>query len=312
MIQIVQEIKDPEMQVGAMNHVGESLYDATFEIIERANIEDLSETFDQLHTIVDESNDFILLNLINWHLFEWTNFIIIECRHGGLSSHIQEKAVTLIAQIMTRGLQMCYDSEINRFSISFIKTGLDKVMLDVMKELQSNDIDIEMQAEQDVRLIFGCQEVIKEIVKVIAPQMMGRILHEQQELKIITSELSCSFGEVNDSDDIISINIRCIQEILDNLCSLKKEQQATQLLDEVNEDIESEGIAEETDLLIFHSDIRQDVGVQQCAQGLKKKLQRLKNLKQKIIQDGLVVEDNEHVQVRIIGNDVVFHNIIFM
>ncbi|KAA6403634.1 MAG: hypothetical protein EZS28_000830 [Streblomastix strix] len=293
------------MQVGAMIHVSESLYEATFEIIERANIEELSEIFDQLHIIVDETNDLVLLNLIDSHLFEWTNFIIAECRHGGLSSHIQDKAVTLIAQIMARGLQMCFDSEINKFSISFIKVGLDKVMLDLMKELQSNDIN-KLMKNDEVKIVkrIKLQAAIAYCLKVIAPQMMDRILHEQQEIKIITSELSCSFGEVNDSDEIISINIRCIQEILDNLGSLQKDQQAVQLLDEVNEDLESEGIAEETDLLIFHSDIRQDVGVYQCAQGLKKKLRKLKNPRQRIIKDGLVVEDNEHVQLELYAAEV--------
>ncbi|KAA6396143.1 MAG: hypothetical protein EZS28_008330 [Streblomastix strix] len=283
-IQIVDEMKDPEMKVGAMILVSENLFETLYRIIERLNIEEVSETIDQLHSIVDESNDFILLNLIDWHLFEWTSFIIIECRHGGLSFDIKEKAVTLVAQISVRGLLLSLDSEINKFSIPFIKMNLDKAM--------HCNKHPEQKADKDVRLIFGCQEVIQEIVKVAAPQLMGKILHEQKEMKIITSELSCAIGEGNDSDDVISINIRCVQEILNNLSSLQKEQEAQQLLDEVNEDIESEGIVEETDCFLFHSDIREDIGVKQCAKELKKKLRKLKKPKQKMISDGLVVEDD--------------------
>ncbi|KAA6389989.1 MAG: hypothetical protein EZS28_014484 [Streblomastix strix] len=276
MIQIVQEIKDPEMKVGAINFVSETLYEATFEIIERANIEEISETFDQLHTIVDETNDFILLKLAEWNMFEWVKFVISECRNGGLSLHIKEKAVSLIALFMARGLTMSLDSEINQFSVQFFKVSLDKVMIQLTME--------QTDKEEDKQMKDG--EVI------VAPQLMDKILHEQKEMKIISSELSCSFGEGTDSDDIISINIRCIQEILNNLNSLQKEQEATQLLDEVNEDLESEGIVEETDCLLFHSDIRKDIGVQQCAKDLKKKIRKLKNPKQKMISDGIIVEDD--------------------
>ncbi|KAA6363561.1 MAG: hypothetical protein EZS28_040911 [Streblomastix strix] len=103
---------------------------------------------------------------------------------------------------------------------------------------------------------------------------MRKILCDQRGIFVLT-KFGSSAGEGNIQDNIIALNLRNISQILANLKINQSRNESQKLLYEMNDNLEESDIIEECDALLYHSDIRDNIGVMKCAKELKRMINKL-------------------------------------
>ncbi|KAA6398593.1 MAG: hypothetical protein EZS28_005878 [Streblomastix strix] len=76
----------------------------------------------------------------------------------------------------------------------------------------------------------------------------------------------------DDGDDILSVDIEVLQSLLENLFNKRKYEVANMIYIEIKGEIEEEGLIEEGNALVFHSDNRNVIGVQTKVKILNSKI----------------------------------------
>ncbi|KAA6330080.1 MAG: hypothetical protein EZS28_053540, partial [Streblomastix strix] len=89
-------MKDNEMIQGAMKLVRECVYMILYEKIYRWNILDLCRSLVELQKIIDETEDIVLLNLVETEILSAIHYIIEECTRSYESLLLKEKAILIV------------------------------------------------------------------------------------------------------------------------------------------------------------------------------------------------------------------------
>ncbi|KAA6375278.1 MAG: hypothetical protein EZS28_029195 [Streblomastix strix] len=112
--------------------------------------------------------------------------------------------------------------------------------------------------------------VLCAISKHKSPVVIKWMVQKHKYIEYSSYMMSSAGGSGSDDDDILTYNMSVVSLVIMNLVRSRDAKNGKQTLDDVKNIIEYEGIQEENDTLLFHTDQRREIGVQDCAVHLKK------------------------------------------
>ncbi|KAA6384759.1 MAG: hypothetical protein EZS28_019714 [Streblomastix strix] len=230
-LQLVSEIKDLDLSVGAMVLVRGGVNSIYFRIPEEGiNEEIASISLSALNRISSEIDGFLLYNLISSQICKWIAFILDECKRNILSITIKEQAVQYSAYVAIRGKQMAQLMEVNRFSIPFFEGKLDEALMKIILEKtkkgqQTKDTDqINKEIKLKAAIAYCCcrvqvgleESALNTIVDLFCQQLKSLMILIQQYSQALQSNSS----QQSNKDDIQEIDIKQIENTRDVLYSI--------------------------------------------------------------------------------------------
>ncbi|KAA6360017.1 MAG: hypothetical protein EZS28_044456 [Streblomastix strix] len=137
--------------------------------------------------------------------------------------------------------------------------------------------------------------VLCAISKHKSPVVIKWMVQKHKYIEYSSYMMSSAGGSGSDDDDILTYNMSVLYSVIMNLGSSRDAKIGKQTLDDVKNIIEYEGILEENDTLLFHTDQRREIGVQDCAVHLKNQYEDYKEaqLNEGAIQWGEQESDND-------------------
>ncbi|KAA6386206.1 MAG: hypothetical protein EZS28_018266 [Streblomastix strix] len=128
-----------------------------------------------------------------------------------------------------------------------------------MQILRNKDFKVSLKKEFE-EILLRCLQVISSINLESSSKVIDWMIKKQQEVKLIGNIMSSADGQ--DDDDLISEAVRNLVSLVSNVNENKYlDPAAAQLRNEIQDNIEEEGIIEEEQALLFHTDTREKVGV---------------------------------------------------
>ncbi|KAA6381317.1 MAG: hypothetical protein EZS28_023156 [Streblomastix strix] len=197
---------------------------------------------------------------------------------------IQQNLCHISAVITSEALNLLQAMMAESFTIThqvFSEQNLMENIMDIAKVKK-----ISLMSLKDTLLVQNrLALVLCAISKHKSPVVIKWMVQKHKYIEYSSYMMSSAGGSGSDDDDILTYNMSVLYSVIMNLVRSRDAKIGKQTLDDVKNIIECEGIQEENDTLLFHTDQRREIGVQDCAVLFKKYYE---DYKEALLNEGVI------------------------
>ncbi|KAA6366863.1 MAG: hypothetical protein EZS28_037610 [Streblomastix strix] len=102
---------------------------------------------------------------------------------------------------------------------------------------------------------YRCLKMINVLLINGSQELIYRIIFDLKEMKVLSAVMSCAGGG-SDIDDIISASIECLHVLLINKVNSQISIVIKNFMNRMKEEMELEGMSEDNDTFLYHTDAR--------------------------------------------------------